>query len=71
MFKFCRIGETNLVCYPDGTVLRFHKRFKKWTICKGSKREDGYLNMKIDGKWYLKHRVLCAFYFENFVVKFF
>jgi len=58
MFKFCRIGETNLVCYPDGLILRFHKQTKKWKICKGSKTEDGYLHMKIDGKLYYKHRVL-------------
>ena len=59
MYKFCRIGETNLVCYPSGLILRFHKRFKKWQICKGSKnKKKGYLIMGIDGKLYLKHRVL-------------
>jgi hypothetical protein len=58
MYKFCRIGNTNLVCYPDGTVLRFDKQTKKWTICKGYKEKNGYLRMKIDGKKYLKHRVL-------------
>ena len=44
MFKFCRIGETNLVCYPTGLILRFDKRSKKWQICKGYKREDEYLS---------------------------
>ena len=58
MYKFCKIGNTNLVCYPDGLILRFHKQTKKWQICKGYKEKDGYLRMFIDGKWYLKHRVL-------------
>ena len=58
MYKFCKIGNTNLVCYPDGLILRFHKQTKKWTICEGSKNKDGYLRMGIDDKDYYKHRVL-------------
>ena len=58
MFKFCRIGKTNLVCYPSGLILRFHKYQKKWQICKGYKEKNGYLRMEIDSKPYYKHRVL-------------
>jgi hypothetical protein len=58
MFKFCRIGNTNLICYPNGLILRQNIRSKKWKICKGYKRKDGYLEMRIDGKGYLQHRVL-------------
>jgi len=58
MYKFCKIGNTNLVCYPDGLILRFHKYQKKWQICKGYKEKNEYLRMDIDGKWYYKHRVL-------------
>ena len=58
MFKFIRIDRTNLVCYPSGLILRFHKRSKKWTICKGSKNKKGYLQIRIDGKNHYMHRVL-------------
>jgi hypothetical protein len=58
MYRFCRIGTTNLICYRNGTILRFHKKFKKWTVCFGSKRKDGYLEMRIDKKLYLMHRVI-------------
>ena len=58
MYKFCRIGNTNLVCYPNGLILRFDKRSKKWQICKGYKEKNGYLRMKIDDKKYCMHRVL-------------
>ena len=34
MFKFCRIEETNLVCYPDGLILRFHKYQKNGKYAK-------------------------------------
>lgn len=58
MFRFVRIDNTNLVCYSNGKILRFHKRFKKWTVCIGYKRKDGYLIMKIDGKKYYMHRII-------------
>jgi len=58
MFIFIRIENTNLVCYPNGTILRFDKRSKKWTVCKGSKSKAGYLVINIDRKIYLIHRVL-------------
>ncbi len=58
MFKFCRIENTNLICYPSGMILRFHKKIKKWTVCTGSKTKEGYLVMGIDGKMYYMHRVI-------------
>jgi hypothetical protein len=58
MFRFVRIENTNLICYRNGTILRFHKRFKKWTVCEGSINNTGYLTMRIDGKGYLMHRVI-------------
>jgi len=58
MFRFVRIDNTNLVCYRNGKILRFHKRFKKWTVCTGSKDKEGYLTMGIDGKMYYMHRVI-------------
>jgi hypothetical protein len=57
MYRFCRIGNTNLICYRNGTVLRFHKYLKKWFIVKGS-NVKGYLTIKIDKKMYRMHRVL-------------
>ena len=57
MFKFIRIGETNLVCYPNGTIVRQNIRSKKWKVCKGWKNKE-YLMMGIDGKKYSMHRVL-------------
>ena len=49
MFVFCRIENTNLICYRNGTILRFWKQTKKWVICKGVEHY-GYLQMKIDRK---------------------
>ena len=57
MFKFCRIKNTNLICYRNGTILRFDKRSNKWTVCEGSNNK-GYLFMNIDGKNYYCHRVI-------------
>ena len=57
MYRFCRIETTNLICYRNGTILRFHKILKKWTVCKGSK-DNKYLSMEIDKKQYLYHRVI-------------
>jgi hypothetical protein len=58
MYRFIRIGNTNLVCYENGTILRFLKKTKKWRIIKGTKHTDGYLRMRIDDKKYNMHRVL-------------
>lgn len=58
MFRFVRIENTNLVCYRNGLVLRFHKRWNKWTVCKGSLNDKGYLLIGIDKKMYLMHRVI-------------
>ncbi len=58
MFKFIRIGKTNLICYENGTILRFGKQTKKWKVCKGNKNSEGYLTMRIDDKTYKMHRVL-------------
>jgi len=58
MFRFVRIDNTNLVCYSNGKILRFNKCSKKWTVCHGSKTKDGYLQMRIDRKVYLCHRVI-------------
>lgn len=58
MFKFCRIGKTNLVCYDNGLILRFHKQTKKWQVCEGYLTKNGYLRMEINGKKYFCHRVL-------------
>ena len=58
MFKFCKIGETNLVCYPNGLILKQNKRSKKWQICEGYKEKTGYVRMWIGDNQYYKHRVL-------------
>ena len=58
MFVFCRIENTNLICYRNGTIVRQNIRSKKWVICKGSLKKTGYLQMGIDGKLYLMHRVI-------------
>ena len=58
MFRFIRIGNTNLVCYNNGTILRFGKQTKKWKVCKGYKNGEGYLHIKIDAKQLSIHRVL-------------
>jgi hypothetical protein len=39
-------------------ILRFDKRSEKWTVCYGWKTKNGYLQMKIDGKMYLCHRII-------------
>ena len=58
MFVFCRIEKTNLICYRNGTILRFDKRCKKWKLCSGYKDVNGYLIMKIDKKIFKCHRVI-------------
>jgi len=58
MFKFCRIGTTNIVCYDNGLILRFNKQHKKWTVCKGTFIKSKYLNMEIDRKQYYCHRIV-------------
>jgi hypothetical protein len=58
MFKFCRIGTTNIVCYDNGLILRFNKQQKKWTVCKGTFIKSKYLNMEIDRKQYYCHRIV-------------
>ena len=58
MFRFVRIDNTNLVCYSNGMILRFHKILKKWTVCHGYKNTYGYLVMRIDGENYFMHRVI-------------
>lgn len=57
MNRLIWIGETNLDCYENGTVLRFDKRSKKWRIVKGT-NVKGYLVMRIDDKTYFMHRIL-------------
>ena len=62
MYRFCRIENTNLICYRNGTILRFHKKFKKWTVIKGC-NSRGHLATEINGKQYKIHRVI-AFAFK-------
>jgi hypothetical protein len=58
MYRFCRIGNTNLICYRNGTILRFHKQLKKWNVCYGYKNSTKYLQIEIDDKTYKMHRIL-------------
>jgi len=58
MFVFCRIGNTNLICYRNGTVLRFGKQTKKWKVCYGHNDKNGYLIITINKKIYKMHRVI-------------
>jgi hypothetical protein len=59
MYRFCRIGNTNLICYRNGTILRFHKKFKKWTVIKGCNNR-GHLSTEINGKQYKMHRIIAV-----------
>ena len=52
------IGNTKLICFDNGLILRFNRRSKKWTVCVGTKNHDGYLTMGIDCKAYMCHRVV-------------
>jgi hypothetical protein len=58
MNRIIWIGETNLDCYEDGTILRFLKQTKKWRIVKGRKNTHGYFQIQIDKKFYMHHRVI-------------
>ncbi len=58
MYRFIRIGNTNLICYHNGTILRFWKQTKKWKICGTTKNAYGYLQIEIDGKGYKCHRII-------------
>jgi len=57
LFRVCKIENTDLICSRNGTILRFHKRYKKWTVVNGSNK-DGYLVINIDGNTYRMHRVI-------------
>lgn len=58
MYRFCRIENTNLICYRNGTILRQNIRSKKWKICKGSKDKTVYLQIIINKNSYMCHRVI-------------
>jgi len=57
MFRFCRIGNTNLICYRNGTILRQHESSKKWHVC-GTKVKNGYIQIKILKRNFLCHRII-------------
>jgi hypothetical protein len=52
-----KMGETNLRCYEDGKIERFHKQKKEWTFVKGYNR-NGYLRIEIENKHYSIHRII-------------
>jgi hypothetical protein len=59
LFRVCKIENTYLICSRNGRILRFDKRFKKWSVCNGSiHKKSGYLQMGIDDKKYLLHRII-------------
>jgi hypothetical protein len=62
LFRVRKIVNTYIICTRNGVILRFNKRLKKWTVCQGCKREDGYLTMGIDGNQYLMHRIVAHIY---------
>jgi hypothetical protein len=51
------LGDTHLKCYEDGRIERFHKQWNRWTEVKGFDAKR-YLTIKIEGKWYLCHRII-------------
>ena len=59
-----KMGETQLRCYEDGTIERFHKQIKKWIFVKGT-NHDGYLRIDIEKKHYLFHRIIYKAYNPN------
>jgi hypothetical protein len=61
LFRVCKIGNTDLICSRNGTILRFHKYTKKWSVVKG-KNNNGYLQMKIEKNMYLMHRIVAHIY---------
>jgi hypothetical protein len=58
MYRFCRIGITNLICYRNGTILRQHKITKKWTISGYRDKKTGYILLNVNSKTCLAHRVI-------------
>jgi hypothetical protein len=59
------IGETQLKCYEDGRIERFHKQCKKWTPVKGA-NSRGYLAIRIEDKRYLCHRIIYKAFYQEF-----
>lgn len=55
------IEDDSYIYYPNGTI--YHKRLNRFTCL--SKRKDGYLQVRINGKMKYVHRVI----YEKFVGK--
>lgn len=58
MYRFCRIGTTNLICYRNGTILRFNKNTKKWNIRVYIDKNTGYISLNVNSKTCLAHRII-------------
>jgi len=58
MFRFCRIGNTNLICYRNGTILRQHRITKKWNAVGCINKKTGYTSININSKSTLAHRII-------------
>jgi hypothetical protein len=59
------IGDTQLKCYENGRIERFHKRSKKWKDVKGTNRKE-YLRLEIEGKNYSFHRIIYKAFHPEF-----
>jgi hypothetical protein len=66
--RFCcreiTIDGSELRVYPSGSIWRFHQQQQKWTLAKKtSANSTGYLDIKINNKKILRHRIIAHAYF--------
>jgi hypothetical protein len=58
MIAVGKVGTALIICFDDGTILRFHNFRKIWILAKSQVKKCGYKCITIDKKTYLIHRIL-------------
>ena len=66
MFKLIHIDGTDLICYDDGNIWRFHLRWKKWV--KFVSESKDYWRIRINKKDYGINRLMALAFKEGFTL---
>jgi hypothetical protein len=57
-----RLYKIGLDIYSDGTIYRYRKEIDEWVILPNVDNCNGYNRVRIEGKMYLRHRIIGACY---------
>lgn len=66
MWRHIKVDGTDLICYDNGDIWRQNKLYKEEVWTKFVSKSKGYWKIRINGKDYSFHRLICLAFKEGF-----